>query len=147
MLVPPTDEQLASAGGDERRYEAELRPALIARGIAEAQESGVEVDVWKLEGVDSTGDAERLVRQARSGDGRERVACVLLGAGADDERVEGWLRVVAATEGFRGFAIGRSIWRDPLRAWLAGEIERPAAAQRIAGHYLRFVDVYERAAS
>src|SRR5918994_2571369 len=25
MLVPPTDEQLASAGGDERRYEAERR--------------------------------------------------------------------------------------------------------------------------
>ena len=146
MLVPPTDGQLADAGGDERRYQAEVRPGLIARGIADAQEFGVEVDVWKLEGVDSSADAEALVSQARSGEGRDQVACVLLGAGADDERVEGWLRVVGATEGFCGFAIGRSIWREPLRAWLADEIERAEAAKRIAADYLRFVDAYERAA-
>jgi 5-dehydro-2-deoxygluconokinase len=147
MLVPATDDQLGRVDGDERRYEAELRPGLIARGIAEAQEFGVEVDVWKLEGVDSTADAEALVRQARSGDGREGVVCVLLGAGADDHRVESWLGVVGATEGFSGFAIGRSIWREPLRASLAGEIDRDEAANRIAQDYLRFVRVYERAAS
>ena len=38
------------------------------------------------------------------------VACVLLGRGADDEKVDHWLTQAAPVEGFIGFAIGRSIW-------------------------------------
>jgi myo-inositol catabolism protein IolC len=146
LLVPPTDAQLDSVGGDRTRYEAELRPGLIRRGIAAAQEAGIEVDVWKLEGTDTVDDAAALVAQARSGEGRERVASVLLGAGAGAERVEHWLRIAAETDGFCGFAIGRSIWDGPLRAHLSGALERGEAAREIGRRFRHFVDVYERAA-
>jgi myo-inositol catabolism protein IolC len=145
LLVPPTSEQLASVGDDRERYEIVVRPELIGRGIAAAQQAGVEVDVWKLEGVDRAEDARALVRQARSGPGHERVACMVLGAGAGEERVVRWLRVAAATDGFCGFAIGRSIWRAPLEAHLRGQLSREAAVEKIAGSYLAYVDAYERA--
>jgi myo-inositol catabolism protein IolC len=144
LLVPATEEQLASVGGDSDRYDAELRPELMRRAIVEIQGFGIEVDIWKIEGVDDREDAAMLVEQTRSGPGREGVVCVLLGRGASTEKVEHWLRVAAPIPGFVGFAIGRSIWWDALKAWLAEELDREAAATQIADNYLHFIGIYER---
>jgi myo-inositol catabolism protein IolC len=143
LLVPATEEQLASVDGDEDRYDAELRPELMRRAIAESQDFGIEVDIWKIEGVDERSDAEMLSKQARSGPGREGVVCVLLGRGASDEKVDHWLRQAAPVDGFIGFAIGRSIWWDALKGFLDGGLDREAAAQQVADNYLRFIRVYE----
>jgi len=145
LLVPATDAQLEAAGGDSDRYDAELRPELMRRAIEEIQDFGVEVDIWKIEGVDALEDAETLARQTRTGSGREGVVCVLLGRGASDEKVDQWLRVAAPVDGFVGFAIGRSIWWDALKGFLDGSIAREDAAQKIAEKYLRFIKVYEEA--
>jgi myo-inositol catabolism protein IolC len=144
LLVPATDDQLASVDGDEDRYDAELRPELMRRTIEEAQTYGIEVDIWKIEGVDARDDAVMLAEQARSGEGREGVTCVLLGRGASTEKVEQWLQAASTVEGFIGFAIGRSIWWDALKAFVADELQREAAATKIADNYLHFVGVYER---
>ena len=146
LLVPATDEQLASVDGDSDRYDAELRPELMRRAIEDAQNAGIEVDVWKIEGVDEQADAAMLAEQARSGEGREGVTCVLLGRGASTEKVEQWLREAAPVEGFIGFAIGRSIWWDALKGYLAEELDREAAASQIAENYLHFVRVYDQQA-
>jgi myo-inositol catabolism protein IolC len=145
LLVPATDAQLEQAGGDSDRYDAELRPELMRRAIADIQDAGIEVDIWKIEGVDERSDCEMLVAQARVG-GRDGVVCVVLGRGADDAKVDQWLTAAAPVEGFVGFAIGRSIWWDPLKAYVDGKIERSAGARKIAENFLRFVSVYERAA-
>jgi myo-inositol catabolism protein IolC len=146
LLVPATDEQLSSVGGDEDRYDAELRPELMRRAIEDIQNFGIEVDIWKIEGVDERSDAEMLAQQTRVG-GRDGVVCVLLGRGASDDKVDHWLRQAAPVEGFVGFAIGRSIWGDPLKGFLDGSIEREDAARQIGQNYLRFVDVYQQAES
>jgi myo-inositol catabolism protein IolC len=144
LLVPAEEQQLHAVDGDAERYDAELRPELMRRAIAEIQDAGIEVDVWKIEGVEQRSDCEMLVAQARSG-GRDGVACVVLGRGADDAKVDHWLTQAAPVEGFVGFAIGRSIWWDPLKAYVDGKIERLAGARKIAENYLRFVKVYEAA--
>jgi myo-inositol catabolism protein IolC len=143
LLVPATDDQLSKVGGDTDRYDAELRPELMRRAIEDIQNAGIEVDIWKIEGVDERSDAEMLAEQTRSGEGRAGVACVLLGRGASTEKVEHWLEQAAPVDGFIGFAIGRSIWWDSLKAFLAKELEREAAASEIADNYLHFVKVYE----
>jgi myo-inositol catabolism protein IolC len=145
LLVPATDAQLASVGGDTDRFDAELRPQLMRRAIVEIQDAGIESDVWKIEGVDEREDAEMLAHQCRTGPGRENVKCVLLGRGASTEKVDHWLAQAAGVEGFIGFAIGRSIWWDALKAFLAGDLERDQAATEIADNYLRFIHVYEGA--
>ncbi len=145
LLVPAEDAQLASVGGDSERYDAELRPELMRRTIEAMQEAGIEVDVWKIEGVDRREDCEMLVKQARSGKGREGVVCVVLGRGANDEKVDHWLAQAAPVDGFVGFAIGRSIWWEPLKSYVDGKTERSVAAKQIATNYLRFTKVYEQA--
>ncbi len=144
LLVPAEDAQLASVGGDGDRYDAELRPALMRQAMEEIQAAGIDVDIWKIEGVDERSDCEMLVAQARTG-GRDGVACVVLGRGADDAKVDDWLTAAAPVDGYIGFAIGRSIWWDPLKAYVDGKIERSAGARKIAENFLRFVAVYERA--
>src|SRR5207244_6668784 len=116
----------------------------MRRAIAEIQEAGIEVDVWKIEGVDRRSDCEMLVAQARSG-GRDGVACVVLGRGADEAKVDHWLAQAAPVDGFIGFAIGRSIWWDPLKAYVAGNIERLAGAGKLAENSLAFGKVDQAA--
>jgi myo-inositol catabolism protein IolC len=144
LLVPATEAQLASVGGDTDRYDAELRPELMRRAIEEIQNYGIEVDIWKIEGVDAQADAQMLAEQTRKGEGREGVVCVLLGRGASDAKVDHWLREAAPVDGFVGFAIGRSIWWDSLRGFLDGSVSREDAASKIADNYLRFIKVYEQ---
>jgi 5-dehydro-2-deoxygluconokinase len=144
LLVPATDEQLSTVSGDSDRYDAELRPELMRQAIEAIQNHGIEVDVWKIEGVDEQSDAAILAEQARSGPGREGVTCVLLGRGASTEKVEQWLQEAAPVDGFIGFAIGRSIWWDALKGFLANELDRESAASQIAANYLHFVHVYEQ---
>jgi myo-inositol catabolism protein IolC len=137
LLVPATEEQLSHVEGDADRYDAERR------AIEANQQAGVEVDVWKIEGVDEREDAEVLAEQTRTGPGREGVKCVLLGRGASTEKVDHWLQMAAPVPGFIGFAIGRSIWWDALKGFLDKQLEREAAADQIAANYLRFTRVYE----
>jgi myo-inositol catabolism protein IolC len=147
LLVPAEKSQLDEVDGDTDRYDAELRPELMRRAIEQIQDYGCEVDVWKIEGVDSREDAEMLAAQTRKGDGRENVKSVLLGRGASDEKVEHWLQQAAGVEGFIGFAIGRSIWWDALKGFLGGDLEREKAAEQIADKYLSFIRVYDDAES
>ena len=142
LLVPATEAQLAKVDG---------APPLRHRTAAGADAPhdrgdpgfGCEVDIWKIEGVDERSDAEILAKQARSGEGRAGVTCVLLGRGASTEKVEQWLQAASTVDGFIGFAIGRSIWWDALKGFLAEDLDRAAAASQIADNYLHFVEVYE----
>jgi 5-dehydro-2-deoxygluconokinase len=144
LLVPAEEAQLASVDGDAKRYDAELRPDLMIRAIRELQDAGIESDVWKIEGVDERADAERIAAQCREG-GRDGVACVVLGRGADNDKVDEWLRNGAPVVGYVGFAIGRSIWGDPLKEWIESALSREDAASQIADNYLRFIEVYRAA--
>jgi myo-inositol catabolism protein IolC len=143
LLVPATEQQLATVDGDSDRYDSELRPELMRQAISEIQGAGIEVDIWKIEGVDDRHDAAMLAEQARTGPGREGVVCVVLGRGASTEKVCQWLEAAAGVDGFVGFAIGRSIWWDALKGWLAEDLDQEAAAAQIAQNYLHFIGVYE----
>ena len=78
LLVPAEEHQLEQVGGDADRYDAELRPELMRRTIVEFQDAGVEADIWKIEGIDTQEDCERIAQTARR-DGRDGVVCVVLG--------------------------------------------------------------------
>ncbi|MDP8956123.1 MAG: DUF2090 domain-containing protein [Actinomycetota bacterium] len=144
LLVGAEPHQLERVGGDEDAFDNEIRPGLMLTTVDEVHDAGVEPDVWKIEGLDRREDCERVAQRVRSG-GRDNVACVVLGRGANDDAVMHWLRQGAGVPGYIGFAIGRTIWQDPLKAWLAGDAERSVATTQIATNYRRMVDVYTSA--
>ncbi len=142
LLVPATPGQIEAAGGDEATWDSEDRPKLMETAIEELQDSGIEPDIWKIEGIDRREDCEMISATTRR-DGRDGVACVVLGRGADDAKVDHWLRMGSGVPGYIGFAIGRSIWWDPLKAFVDGNLAREEAAKQIAANYRRFIDVYD----
>ncbi len=141
LLVAAEPAQLQAVGGDEDRYDKEVRPGLMLQAIRDLHAAGVEPDVWKIEGLDRREDCQAVADLVRS-DGRDRVVCVVLGRGADDAAVEHWLRQGAGVPGYVGFAIGRTIWWDALKAYLNDETSREDAAAAISANYRRMIDVY-----
>jgi myo-inositol catabolism protein IolC len=139
-------EQLEQVGGDPDRYDLEVRPRLLVEIIRELQEAGVEPDIWKIEGLDRREDCERVAAQARAG-GRDGIACIVLGRGADEARVVHWLEQGAGVPGYIGFAIGRTLWWDELSGYVGGQLPRDETARRIADNYRRMIAAYEAAAS
>ena len=142
FLVPATDEQLASVGGDQARYDSEIRPRLAVQVVEEMRERGADPDIWKIEGLDTREDCENISKVIKDG-GRENVMAVVLGRGADDKKVNEWLTAGSSVDGYKGFAIGRSIFWTSLKSWHAGEKSRDEAVSEIANSYLRFISVYQ----
>ena len=143
LLVPATTDQLARMNGDKDAFDRQMRPALMLQAIQALQAAGVEPDVWKIEGLDSRDDCERIVRMARR-DGRDGVGCIVLGRGADEARVLSWLATAASVEGFIGFAVGRTTFWDAVAGYRARRLTRNDAVTQIARRLRDWVDVFER---
>jgi myo-inositol catabolism protein IolC len=144
LLVPATTAQLDRFEGHQREYDRELRPGLVVDIIRAMQEADVEPDVWKIEGLDERASCEAVVAQARSG-GRDGVTCIVLGRGADEAQVIEWVQIGASVDGFEGFAVGRTLWQDALKDFLAGATTREQAVDRIAQRYRDIIDAYRNA--
>ena len=142
FLVPASEQQLESVGGDQARYDSEIRPKLAVQVVEEMRERGADPDIWKIEGLDTANDCENVSKIIKDG-GREDVIAVVLGRGANDEKVNEWLRAGSSVDGYKGFAIGRSIFWDSLKEWHAGEKSREEAVSEIANSYLTFISVYQ----
>ena len=140
LLVPSTDEDLKSVGGDKARYDDELRPKLTLDVIGFLQDHGADPALWKVEGMDKSADAAAVADLARRG-GRT-ADCIVLGRHASKDDLDHWLDVAAPLHGYVGFAIGRSIWWDPLAGHFAGTIGTDVARHQIAENYLYFVHQY-----
>ncbi len=140
LLVPATDADTTAVSGDPARYDRELRPGRAVTVIEYLQDQGVEPAIWKVEGLDSTQDAQRIVDAARR-DGR-KADCILLGRHAPHDQLDEWIRVIAPMPGWIGFAIGRSIWWDALTARLHGHLSTDETRLRIRDAYLDFVHFY-----
>ena len=143
LLVPASTHQLACMDGDKEAFDREMRPALMLQAIQALQDAGVEPDVWKIEGLDSRDDCERIVRMARR-EGRGGVGCIVLGRGADEARVRSWLATASSVEGFIGFAVGRTTFWDAVAGYRARALTRSEAATQIARHLRNWVDIFEQ---
>ncbi|MDQ1597404.1 MAG: hypothetical protein QOI70_828 [Microbacteriaceae bacterium] len=142
LLVPSVAAQLESVAGDALRYDRELRPRLTVRVIGDMHEAGIEPEIWKVEGLETADAAADVVAAARR-DGRDDVACIVLGRDAPKDRLDHWLTVASGVDGFRGFAIGRSIWERPLIDHLAGRATRAELVSRVAENYTHFARIYD----
>ncbi|HEV8089499.1 MAG TPA: DUF2090 domain-containing protein [Actinomycetota bacterium] len=131
LLVPPEPAQRADD------YDTATRPGLVVAAIDELRGAGIQPDLWKIEGFERREDCATVAEHAGA-------PCVVLGRGADTEAVERWLRAGAGV--FDGFAIGRSIWWDAARAYVAGSADRDATMTEIAERYGHFVDVFHAGA-
>ena len=143
LLMPATPAQLDRVHGQQASYDLDIRPKLMVQTISTLQDAGVEPDVWKIEGLDRREDCEAIVTTARR-DGRSGVGCIVLGRGADEQKVLAWLETAASVPGFIGFAVGRTTFWDAVADYLAKRATREEAVTRIARRYQEWASIFER---
>ena len=135
LLVPATEADQDATGGSQDRYDDELRAGHTLTVMEYLQDRGVDPAIWAVEGLDRHDDAVAVA--ATAGRGGRQARCIVLGRLASREDLEHWMQVAAPIPGWTGFAIGRSIWQDPLRAHLHHLCTAGEARRRIANGYLR----------
>jgi len=146
LLVPPEPMHLKQVEGDKNAYDLQFRPRLMQQAIYALQDAGVEPDVWKVEGLDREVDAVKLVEVARR-EGRNTVGLIVLGRGAERERVVHWLKTAARVPGFIGFAVGRTSFWQPLVEVEAKRLSKEEAARQIAQNFEAWIRIFEEAHS
>ncbi len=141
LIVPATPAQLTALGGSKEKYDLELRPKLMCEALKQIQDGGVEPAIWKLEGVEDPANAKAIVEQAQAG-GR-KAGVITLGRGESKDKVKEWLAVGAKIPGIIGFAVGRTIFWDPLVEFRAGKADKKATVEKIAQNYIEFVELWQ----
>lgn len=134
LLVPPTAKDLEIAGNKEE-YEKNYRAEKTARAISEIKEQ-IKVDVWKIEGFSKSQWKEVIEAVG------PEAKIIFLGRGESQEFVERWLQEAGEYQQIIGFAIGRTIFYDPLKGYLSGAISQDRARDLIAGNFKHFVDMW-----
>lgn len=114
---------------------------LILNTIVELQDAGIEPDVWKIEGMESDLDFLSIVQEARRG-GRDNVSVVILGRGEDKETVEKWIKTGSKIPGIIGFAVGRTIFWEPLLMFRDAKITREEVIEQISLNFIRFYKLF-----
>ena len=140
LIVPALPSQLSKLGGSKETYDKELRPKLMVESLKEIQAAGVEPSIWKLEGVDKPESAKAVVKQAQSNGMKAGV--ITLGRGESKEKVQEWLKVGAKIPGIIGFAVGRTIFWQPLADYRANKLNRKESVEKVAQNYIEFTELW-----
>jgi 5-dehydro-2-deoxygluconokinase len=139
LLIVKTE---ADSDVSAEAFEVHLRPQLVRQSMQEFYAAGIEPAVWKIEGMDDALELAETALAVQSG-GRADRGLVILGRDEDKKRVENWLRIGATVKSVVGFAVGRTIFKQPLLQYDQQELTRSAAVAEIGRRYLEYVKIFE----
>lgn len=105
--------------------------------IRDMNKHGVHPTLWKLEMQKSARDWKKLAKIAK-------VPMILLGHGESMKVVDNWVIDAAKSGAVDGFAIGRTIFFDPIKKYHEKSITKKQAIDAIAKNYLHFVKLWDR---
>ncbi|MCW5759631.1 MAG: 5-dehydro-2-deoxygluconokinase [Phenylobacterium sp.] len=118
--------------------------ATIARAVDRFYDLGVKPDWWKLEPLDDPAAWRNIEAVIAARDPWCR-GVVLLGLSQPLDTLVAAFEATAKAPVVKGFAVGRTIFYEPARAWLAGEIDDAAAVRRLAETLSFLWDAWRRA--
>ena len=117
----------------------------MLRSVKRLYNLGFMPDWWKLEpmSVDEWRAVDALIAE------RDPYCrgVLILGQSADVETLARGFRDARASRTCRGFAVGRTIFNVPARAWLANQIDDAAFKARVRDTFERLIDAWKEARS
>lgn len=107
-------------------------------------DAGVYPDWWKLEPFKTDTAWDNAVNAIERNDPRTR-GIVVLGLDAPEEELAASFALAAKQPLVRGFAVGRTIFGNAARAWLAGNMTDGDAVTEMAEKYTRLCNIWDKA--
>lgn len=141
LLVLPGNTQEQNTTKED--FDTSVRPRLTVETVKIFQDNFIEPDVWKIEGMNIGQNYEKIVEQVRI-NGRDNIGIVVLGRGESKDQVENWLVNAKGIDGITGFAIGRTIFWEPIENYHKGNISREKAINMIAQNYIYFYNIFTK---
>lgn len=115
----------------------------ISRALSEIYAAGIKPDWWKLEPQASAAAWAAVDQVIESNDPYCR-GVVLLGLEAPQDVLEAGFAAARGSRTVKGFAVGRTIFAEAAKGWLAGAIDDEAAVDDMARRFGALVEVWER---
>jgi 5-dehydro-2-deoxygluconokinase len=118
-------------------------PDVLYRALKRLYNLGIYPNWWKIE-APSAEQWQQIDALIQERDPYCR-GVVLLGLNAPVEQLAEGFRNARASTTCRGFAVGRTIFHEPSRAWLAGEIDDGALIDRVQGTFETLIGAWRDA--
>ena len=118
----------------------------LARAIARFYDLGVAPDWWKLEPLTDDAAWRAVCDTIEARDPHCR-GILLLGLERPLEELNAAFVLAARHSLVKGFAVGRSIFAEPARAWLKGEIDDAEATNQMVRRFTELIAGWEQAAA
>jgi 5-dehydro-2-deoxygluconokinase len=115
-----------------------------ARALEQIYDAGLRPDWWKLEPNYDVKAWRRIEEVIRRRDPYCR-GVLLLGLSQPVETLIAAFETTAGMEVVKGFAVGRTVFHEPARAWLTGDIDDETAVTALATNFSVLVDAWRRA--
>jgi len=119
-------------------------PGAVARALDRIYDLGIKPDWWKLEPAADPAAWRDISTVIEARDPYCR-GVVLLGLSQPIEALAAAFRATADAPIVKGFAVGRTVFQDAARAWLAAEIDDAEAVRRLAENLSTLVEAWRRA--
>jgi 5-dehydro-2-deoxygluconokinase len=116
----------------------------VAKLIRRYYEIGIFPDWWKLEPMRTDAAWAETVRAIEENDPHTR-GIVVLGLGQSEAELAASFRLAARYSLVKGFAVGRTIFAEAARGWMAGEIADEEAIVLMADNFRRLCKVWDAA--
>ena len=112
--------------------------------IQQFYDIGVYPDWWKLEPFKTEAAWQNAVDAIERNDPYTR-GIVVLGLDAPEAELAASFALAARQPLVKGFAVGRTIFGDPARAWMKGEMSDDAAVDMMKMRYARLCEIWDQA--
>ena len=120
----------------------EIGDRTVASVVERLYGLGLKPDWWKLESQPSASAWAAISTVIETNDPLCR-GIMLLGLDAPTEQLVEAFRLAAACPTVRGFAVGRTIFAEPARDWLAGRIDDTEVTNRMAARFETLVKAWD----
>lgn len=121
-----------------------VRDSTTAEVIQRFYDIGVYPDWWKLEPMLSAAAWDTTIAAIEANDPNTR-GIVILGLGESEEKLAASFEVAAGYPLVKGFAVGRTIFGDAAKGFMAGTLCAQEAVADMATKYRRLCDVWDAA--
>ncbi|MDB5615424.1 MAG: iolC [Devosia sp.] len=115
----------------------------VSRALTEVYNAGIKPDWWKLE-PQATPAAWMTIDQVIESRDPFCRGVVLLGLEASHDVLEAGFTAARSSRTVKGFAVGRTIFAEAAKSWLAGTMTDEAAINDMARKFGALVEVWER---
>ncbi len=140
LLIEPL---MQNKNYEKEVYDNEYRCLDLNKMILEMQDFGIEANIWKIEGLYKKEQYVEVVKTARNTKERNDVGIIILGRNESKEHVNQWIVAGRDVDGVVGFAVGRTIFWEPLMKYKNAEISRGMAVEAIASDYFEYYKLFK----